>query len=550
MPPAADALQTILSCPTHPGVPLPSATLTRMAVSGACPRRWRAAVQAIFPHWHQARSAAAYPTLHGPQYLTLLLPFFYAHPIPLEKSLYYALGEMVNQANSFLRWRYPDAEAVEAELRPVLATLVPEKLRPALGSAWPFFRSETVAAYAGQVVGQLRSRPSNLVLDFAVVRSVEGAALCVTEMQTSHPYFSFTRLLDAGRATGLSLPSLPSPEGGLATLGDGVLVMDAQAGHPSGAFCDDLRHQCRLLGSGRHGPIALENLCLDDGRLQVRDAQGHLLDLEGQPVYLRATLQEIPEVLQRMVLTGNTEGVSALYQLLNDSPRRFVCLNLAEQVLLSKANLQQFREYLRGHPFFAAFLTQISSQSGQLFLPPGKYVVKPCSGNSGKGLQRVLVVSPDQLAELPAQLACHAAWLRPADQGLAVNYGAGSSVPVEARVDFVTANECWQVGQDSIAQPMFSQARFGHGLTVAELRACRLVGSDDFFVLARKAAPEAYALDTAELLPTKVNYSSLIGSLVRQQLAGGRLPGQIQEHLEQTDIPERLNYGFTCVYPG
>lgn len=544
MPASADALQSFLHCPVHAGYPLTSRALSGMAVEGHCPRRWQAAVRGIFPHWHRARTGAAYPTLHGPQYLTLQLPFFYACPVRVEADLYAALGEMVGQANQFLRSRYSSAARLQAELQPMLEGLVPEKLAP----GGPFFRPDTIAAYAERVFSQLRCRRSNLVLDFAVVRGLQGPALCVTEMQTSHPYFSFTRLLEAARTTGLTPPQLPAPDVGLRRLGREVLVMDALAGHPGGAFSDDLRHQCQLLGSADHGPLPLENLVLDGQRLCVRDAHGHMLDLEGRDIYLRATLQEIPEVLQRLVMAGNFEGVRALHRFLNESPERFVCLNLAEQVMLSKANLPDFARYLQGHRFQNAFLPQIGSHGGELSLPAGKYVIKPCSGNSGKGLQRVLIMPPEQLADLPAQLACHGAWLRPVEQGWAVSYGAGSSVPVEARVDFVNAG-AWRVSQESVAQPMFSQARFGHGLMVAELRACQLVGSEEFFVLARKAAPEAYALDTAELLPTKINYSSMIGSLVRQQLANGRMPDQIQAYLEQTDIPERLNYGFTCVYP-
>ena len=105
-----------------------------------------------------------------------------------------------------------------------------------------------------------------------------------------------------------------------------------------------------------------------------------------------------------------------------------------------------------------------------------------------------------------------------------------------------------QVSQESIAQPLFSQFRLAQQDVVIELRACQAVGRSNFFLLARKAAPEAFALDSGQVQATKVNYHSLLSSVVLRRLRHGGRPEEMQDYLSRLDIPERLQYGFTCLY--
>lgn len=537
-------LDQFLDCPVTPGVALSAASAQGMVVSGACPKAWSELVASVFPDWHTTRSAVAFPSRLGPQYQTLQIPFLYAFPIGVDGQLYAALRDLVVRANAFVRWRYPSPESVAAAVRPMLAELVPPLLHPK-----PFFQEESVQRYARLVHTHLHKRSLNLLLDFAVVRLAQGPGLCVTEMQTSHPYFSFSRLLDCARASGLvQCPQLPTPGLGLQGLHRRCLVVDAQAGHPSGTFFDDLRFQARQLGTGELGPIALETACFNEhGEVCFRSAQGERLRVTDFGIYLRATLQEIPEAVQRLVMAGDFEGVRALHAFLNGPMDNVICLNLAEQALLSKGNMHEFRDYLGDHPWTMSFLPQSLTEGHKIRLEPGKYVLKPCSGNSGKGLQRVFVARDHKLLRARSALAASGVSLRNLEGRWGVLYDAHCEVPVEARVDFITAQKELVLGQECVAQPLFSQARLGG--SVIELRACQLMGDSECFVLARKAAAETFSLETAELQATKLNYNSLVGSLVRSQMQTGRSPQQWETYLQGHQIEERLHYGFTCVYP-
>ena len=537
-------LDQFLDCPVTPGVALSTSSAQGMVVSGASPQAWSELVAQVFPDWHTTRSSVAFPSRHGPRYQTLQIPFLYAFPIGVDKQLYAGLRDMTVRANAFVRWRYPSPASVAAALRPMLAELVPPRLHPE-----PFFQPQSIDRYARLVHTQLHQRSLNLLLDFAVVRLPQGPGLCVTEMQTSHPYFSFSRLLESARAAGLvRCPHLPTPGLGLQALHRRCLVVDAQAGHPSGTFYDDLCFQAQQLGTGEIGPVALETACFDEnGEVCFRSAGGERLRVADFGIYLRATLQEIPEALQRLVMAGDFEGVRALHAFLNGPMDNVICLNLAEQALLSKGNMHEFRDYLGDHPWTVSFLPQSLTQDHKIRLKPGKYVIKPCSGNSGKGLQRIFVAPDQKILRARSALAASGVSLRHLEGRWEVRYDAHCEVPVEARVDSITAQKELQLEQECVAQPLFSQARLGG--SVIELRACQLMGDSDCFVLARKAAAETFSLETAELQATKLNYNSLVGSLVRGQMQSGRSPEQWETYLQGRAIEERLHYGFTCVYP-
>lgn len=546
-----NALLEFLKPPENQGMAVPEQTLRSLDAGFEQAGGWCTAVRGVFPGWHRVRTP-----VNGPAGLPaqLELPFFYACPVAVDAGLFRGLGEVVSQANQFLRQQYSEINSLTALFSDSLEHLLKPKVAQAcreLG-VWPFFTPDTINRYARLIGRQLIERVPNLMLDFALSLGPNGkACLVVTEMQATHPYFSFTRLVEAAASAALAplqaqAWSASDPQRSLELLsgGEAVLVVDAGAGTPEGCFLDDLRAQSKVMGSGCIGPVALETAHLREGEV-------YLLDLNGQPVnpaefqiYLRATLQEVGEILEH----ASADRIRALYRFFNGPlVERMLCLNLADQLLLGKANLEDFRLFLRdrAHPWAVAFLPQVRSQAGQLQLLPGKSVIKPCSGNSGKGLTRVMAVPP---AEMPDLLrALHAQGVENTEAGL--HYPRACNIPVESRVDRLYPTGALEVAQESIAQPLFSQFRFGQQDVVIELRACQTVGRPNFFLLARKAAPEAFALDSGQVQATKVNYHSLISSVVLRRLRQGTRPERMQDELARLDIPDRLQYGFTCLYP-
>ena len=549
------ALLEFLKPPENQGMAVPESTLQSLDASNLQSEVWRRAVQEVFPHWHQVRTP-----LNGPAGLPrqLLLPFFYACPVGVDPSLYYGLAEVVAQANQFFRHQYNEVSSLVNLFSESLEELLKPELRAACEQLglWPFFRADTINRYARLVHRQLFERVPNLMLDFALSLGPAGHAfLVVTEMQATHPYFSFTRLVEAASEAGLAPGGAAAwsgsdPARSLSELAqDGpVLVVDAGAGTPEGCFMDDLRAQSKTMGTGCIGPVALESV-------HLRDGEAYLLDLQGQPlnpaefqIYLRTTLQEVGEILAQAWSEGNHDRMRAVHRFFNGPLiERMLCLNLADQLLLGKANLEDFRNFLleKGHPWAQAFLPQVRSRGGQIELRPGKSIIKPCSGNSGKGLTRVMAVPAAELPDLLRQL--QAEGLHTQDNQ--IRYPADSKIPVESRVDQLCPAGRLDVDQESIAQPLFSQYRFGAQDVVIELRACQTVGRSNFFLLARKAAPEAFSLDNGQVQATKVNYHSLLSSVVLRRLRQGGRPREMQDYLAQLDIPERLQYGFTCLYP-
>lgn len=546
-----NALLEFLKPPENQGMAVPESTVRSLDASFAQADAWRRAAQELFPHWHRVRTP-----LNGPAALPrqLLLPFFYACPVGVDANLYEGLGEVVNQANQFLRQQYSEISNLTRLFSESLEQLLKPKLRQSCQEMglWPFFTPDTINRYARLIHRQLFQRVPNLMLDFALSLGPNGgASLVVTEMQATHPYFSFTRMVEAASAAGLAPVGAQAwsgsdPERGLAQLsgGEAVLVVDAGAGTPEGCFMDDLRAQSKTMGTGCIGPLALETAHLRDGEVYLTDLQGHPVNPAEFQLYVRTTLQEVGEILEQ----GNPECKRAVHRFFNGPlVERMLCLNLADQLLLGKANLEDFRLFLnqRRHPWSNAFLPQVRSQGGHLQLRPGKSVIKPCSGNSGKGLTRVMAVPA---ADMPALLReLHAHGVEDTEGGL--RYPSACAIPVESRVDRLCPSGALEVSQESIAQPLFSQFRFGQQDVVIELRACQSVGRPNFFLLARKAAPEAFALDSGQVQATKVNYHSLLSSVVLRRLRQGTPPEAIQDTLAQLDIPDRLQYGFTCLYP-
>jgi hypothetical protein len=546
-----NALLEFLKPPENQGMVVPEATLRSLDASSLKAHAWRQAAQELFPHWHQVRTP-----LNGPPALPrqLLLPFFYACPVGVDANLYAGLAEVVEQANQFLRQQYPMISNLSALFSESLGGLFKPKLRRTCQQMglWPFFAPDTINRYARLIHRQLFERVPNLMLDFALSLGPNGgASLVVTEMQATHPYFSFTRMVGAASAAGLAPDGAQAwigsdPQRSLAQLsgGQAVLVIDAAAGTPEGCFMDDLRAQSQSLGTGSIGPIALETAHLRDGEVYLCDLQGHPVNPAQFQLYVRTTLQEVGEILEQ----GSPACLRGVHRFFNGPlVERMLCLNLADQLLLGKANLEDFRLFLneRNHPWSRAFLPQVRSQGGHLLLRPGKSVIKPCSGNSGKGLTRVMAVPASEMPALLRQL--HAQGVEDTEGGL--RYPNSCNIPVESRVDRLCPSGALQVAQESIAQPLFSQFRFGQQDVVIELRACQSVGQSNFFLLARKAAPEAFALDSGQVQATKVNYHSLISSVVLRRLRQGMPPEATQDRLAQLDISDRLQYGFTCLYP-
>lgn len=548
------ALLEFLKPPENQGIAVPESTLQSLDASSLQAELWRQAAQGLFPHWHQVRTP-----LNGPPELPrqLLLPFLYACPVPIDASLYEGLAEVVAQANQFLRRQYSDVSSLVSLFSESLDQLLKPELRRACQQLglWPFFRPDTINRYARLVHRQLCERVPNLMLDFALSLGHDGrACLVVTEMQATHPYFSFTRMVEAASQAGLAPPqarawSGSDPARSLSELAqEPVLIIDAGAGTPDGCFMDDLRAQSKTMGTGCIGPLALETAHLREGEVYLLDLQGRPQNPAEFQLYVRTTLQEVGEILSQAWSTGDQDRMRAVHRFFNGPlVERMLCLNLADQLLLGKANLEDFRLFLehRNHPWSKAFLPQVRSRGGQLELPPGKSIIKPCSGNSGKGLTRVMAVPAADMPELLRQL--QAQGLHTSDNQ--IRYPAECQIPVESRVDQVCPAGSLEVGQESIAQPLFSQYRFGQGDVVIELRACQTVGRGNFFLLARKAAPEAFALDSGQLQATKVNYHSLMSSVVLRRLQLGERPQDMQGYLAGLEIPERLQYGFTCLYP-
>lgn len=549
------ALLEFLKPPENQGMAVPESTLHSLDASSLQAEAWRRAVQGFFPCWHEVRTP-----LNGPPELPsqLLLPFFYACPVPIDASLYHGLAEVVSQANQFLRRQYGDLSSLISLFSESLEQLFKPELRKACEQLglWPFFGPDTIHRYACLIHRQLLERVPNLMLDFALSLGPNGrACLVVTEMQATHPYFSFTGLVAAAAEAGLAPAraqawSGSDPARSLEELAQDtpVLVIDAGAGTPDGCFMDDLRAQSETMGTGSIGPLALETVHLRDGEVYLLDLQGRPQNPAEFQLYVRTTLQEVGEILSQAWSEGDHERMRAVHRFFNGPlVERMLCLNLADQLLLGKANLEDFRLFLeqRNHPWAQAFLPQVRSRAGHLELRPGKSVIKPCSGNSGKGLTRVMAVPAAELPELLRQLQL---------QGLQTSenqicYPAECQIPVESRVDRLCPAGAVEVGQESIAQPLFSQFRLGQQDVVVELRACQTVGRPNFFLLARKAAPEAFALDSGEIQATKVNYHSLLSSVVLRRLRQGGRGQDLQAYLSDLDIPERLQYGFTCLYP-
>lgn len=549
------ALLEFLKPPENQGIAVPSSTLHSLDASSLQPSLWRQATAGLFPDWHRVRTP-----LKGPPGLPeqVLLPFFYACPVPIDHTLYQGLADVVGQANQFLRLQYSDSGSLVKLFSQALSQLLKPELRRACEQLglWPFFRPDTINRYARLVHRQLFERVPNLMLDFALSLGPDGSAcLVVTEMQATHPYFCFTRLVDAAVEAGLAPRGARAwtgsdPARSLAALTqDGpALIVDAAAGTPDGCFMDDLRAQSKTMGSGCIGPLALETV-------HIRDGEAYLLDLQGRPqnpaefqLYVRSTLQEVSDILSSAWSAGDHERMRAVHRFFNGPlVERMVCLNLADQLLLGKANLEDFRLFLeqRNHPWSKAFLPQVRSRDGQLQLCPGKSMIKPCSGNSGKGLTRVMAVPAGEMPELLRQLQARGLQT----SGNQIRYPAECPIPVESRVDQVCPVGPLEVGQESIAQPLFSQYRFAQNDVVIELRACQTVGRSNFFLLARKAAPEAFAFDSGQVQATKVNYHSLLSSLVLRRLRQAGRPQEMQEYFFDLAIPERLQYGFTCLYP-
>ncbi|MBS2040084.1 hypothetical protein JST97_34170 [bacterium] len=546
-----NALLEFLKPPENQGIAVPEKTVHSLNAGFEQADNWCKAVQALFPMWHQVRTP-----LNGPKGLPehLVLPFFYACPVAVDANLYQGLGEVVSQANQFLRLQYQDIRTLSGLLSSSLEQLFKPGLRRTCAQLglWPFFAPDTLNRYARLIHRQLIERVPNLMLDFALSLGSNGkACLVVTEMQATHPYFSFTRMLEAAASVGLAPKDARAWSGSdplrsleLLSGGEAVLVVDAGAGTPESCFLDDLRAQSKVMGTGCIGPVALETAHLREGEVYFYDLQGRPVNPAEFQLYLRTTLQEVGEILEQ----ASPDRIRALHRFLNGPlVERMLCLNLVDQLLLGKANLEDFRLFLqeRAHPWSVAFLPQVRSQSGQLQLLPGKSVIKPCSGNSGKGLTRVMAVPAAELPDLLRALLAQG--VEDTEGGLL--YPKACKIPVESRVDRVVPTGSLEVAQESIAQPLFSQFRFAEQEVVIELRACQTVGRPNFFLLARKAAPEAFALDTGQVQATKVNYHSLISSVVLRRLRQGTPAGAIQEALARLDIPERLQYGFTCLYP-
>ncbi|MBN9419233.1 MAG: hypothetical protein J0I12_27505 [Candidatus Eremiobacteraeota bacterium] len=549
------ALLDFLKPPENQGMTVPESTLQSLDASNLKSEVWRTTVQGLFPHWHKVRTP-----LNGPAGLPhqLLLPFFYACPVGIDADLYQGLAEVVSQANLFLRAEYSDVAALVHLFSESFEQLFKPELRAACEQLglWPFFRPDTINRYARLVHRQLFERVPNLMLDFALGLGPDGrACLVVTEMQATHPYFSFTRMVEAAAQAGLAPGNVPAwsgsdPARSLSELAQDrpVLVIDAGAGTPEGCFMDDLRVQSKTMGTGCIGPVALESVHLRDGEVYLLDLEGRQQNPAEFQLYVRTTLQEVGEVLSHAWDQKDYDRMRAVHRFFNGPlVERMVCLNLADQLLLGKANLEDFRLFLeqKGHPWSQAFLPQVRSRGGQLQLRPGKSIIKPCSGNSGKGLTRVMAVPAAEMPELLRQLQA---------QGLEtkenqIRYPAECPIPVESRVDQLCPTGALEVGQESIAQPLFSQFRLGQADVVIELRACQTVGRSNFFLLARKAAPEAFSLDNGQIQATKVNYHSLLSSVVLRRLRLGGRPEEMQDYLAGLDIPERLQYGFTCLYP-
>lgn len=549
------ALLEFLKPPEIQGIAVPESTLQSLDASSFQADAWRRAAQGLFPHWHVVRTP-----LNGPPELPrqLLLPFFYACPVPVDASLYHGLAEVVSQANQFLRRQYRDQSSLVSLFSESLEQLFKPELRSACEQLglWPFFRPDTINRYARLIHRQLFERVPNLMLDFALSLGPDGhACLVVTEMQATHPYFSFTHLVGAAAEAGLAPShaqawSGSDPARSLSELSQEtpVLIIDAGAGTPDGCFTDDLRAQSKIMGTGCIGPLALETVHLRDGEAYLFDLQGQEQNPAEFQLYVRTTLQEVGEVLNQAWSEGNHDRMRAVHRFFNGPlVERMLCLNLADQLLLGKANLEDFRLFLeeRNHPWTRALLPQVRSRGGQLDLRPGKSVIKPCSGNSGKGLTRVMAVPAAEMPELLRQLQAQGVQTR---ENL-VHYPAECPIPVDSRVDQLCPAGTLEVGQESIAQPLFSQFRFSQQEVVIELRACQTVGRPNFFLLARKAAPEAFALDSGQVQATKVNYHSLLSSVVLRRLRQGGRAQEMQDYLSDLAIPERLQYGFTCLYP-
>lgn len=549
------ALLEFLKPPENQGMAVPESTLKSLDASNLQAGPWRNAVQQLFPHWHRVSTP-----LNGPAGLPhqLLLPFFYACPVGVDPELYQGLAEVVAQANQFLRHQYRDVSSLVSLFSESFEQLFKPELRAACEQLglWPFFRPDTINRYARLVHRQLFERVPNLMLDFALGLGPDGrACLVVTEMQATHPYFSFTRMVEAASEAGLA-PRNPTawtgsdPAQSLEKLAQEqpVLVIDAGAGTPEGCFMDDLRAQSKTMGTGSVGPVALESAHLRDGEVYLLDLQGRPQNPAEFQLYIRTTLQEVGEVLSHAWSQKDHDRMRAVHRFFNGPlVERMVCLNMADQLLLGKANLEDFRMFLeeKNHPWSRALLPQVRSRNGRLDLRPGKSIIKPCSGNSGKGLTRVMAVPTAEMPELLRQLQARGLETR----NNQIRYPADSEIPVESRVDQLCPAGSLEVGQESIAQPLFSQYRFGAQDVVIELRACQTVGRSNFFLLARKAAPEAFALDNGQIQATKVNYHSLLSSVVLRRLRLGERPEAMQDYLSKLDIPERLQYGFTCLYP-
>ncbi|MBX3170053.1 MAG: hypothetical protein KF760_21795 [Candidatus Eremiobacteraeota bacterium] len=226
-----NVLLEFLKPPENQGMAVPESTLRSLDASSLQAEPWRRAVQVRTP-------------LNGPPDLPrqLLLPFFYACPVSIDASLYQGLAEVVNQANQFLRRQYSEVSSLVRLFSEALEQLLKPELRKACEQLglWPFFRPDTINRYARLIHRQLSERVPNLMLDFALSLGPGGrACLVVTEMQATHPYFSFTRMVEATAEAGLAPRQAQAwsgsdPARSLSELAqeNPVLVIDAAAEMP------------------------------------------------------------------------------------------------------------------------------------------------------------------------------------------------------------------------------------------------------------------------------------------------------------------------------
>lgn len=250
---------------------------------------------------------------------------------------------------------------------------------------------------------------------------VTDNGLIVTEAQTTYPYISFRDLIKASVDSKILEDGLSVDQGSykdtinaFKEIGSlkGVVVMDVGVGTPNSTFENDLNYLAKEFGSEDIGPLNLGDIALsDDGDLVARAKNGNIINLEEYSIYSRFTVEEVKVELELAVQDCDKNKVSAIKKLLF-SPRKNEIngiktpyldpSNPALMAMLGKGNMNLLKNYLKDidSPFAEAFVTSYTAIDKPIDLPEGSYVVKPVNANSGKGQERVRVLSRESLESL------------------------------------------------------------------------------------------------------------------------------------------------------